>query len=194
MLLLRYSAGLWSGIPASHCRCVEWCSDVGCVGCHWSLVSRFAKQLGIRGIRKSCDYGDSHQECVSSLLPTPGIFADWCFTIVGRRQWKSIQETQELHRLAQVNNQQRYPMTQSVVQFGTCIFNYVSSLSRSRPCQCRSCDLQAGRHAQPGCIRTVTYKIGQTITVQGAVDSGSMCPMDSWGPKGVADLLQKEAA
>ena len=25
-----------------------------------------------------------------------------------------------------------------------------------------------------GCIRTVTYKIGQTITVQGAVDSGSM--------------------
>eukprot|EP00438_Fugacium_kawagutii_P028765 Skav212371 [mRNA] locus=scaffold1983:24030:26540:+ [translate_table: standard] len=27
-----------------------------------------------------------------------------------------------------------------------------------------------------GCIRTVTYKIGQTITVQGAVDSGSMCP------------------
>lgn len=34
-----------------------------------------------------------------------------------------------------------------------------------------------------GCIRTVTYKIGQTITVQGAVDSGSMPLVASHGPK-----------
>ena len=63
---------------------------------------------------------------------------------------------------------------------------------RGRPRKCQSCDLKAGPWGHgamgpwghgamgPGCIRTVTYKIGQTITVQGAVDSGSMCPIDSW--------------
>ncbi len=40
-----------------------------------------------------------------------------------------------------------------------------------------------------GCIRTVTYKIGQTITVQGAVDSGSMSLAANHAPIG-HNLLQ----